>query len=99
MDPGIEKQYIDNALKSIIFEHDNKQNGHEIGLGLWITKNSIRVLNGDLKVDSKLENGTTCTISVPLSTEKDYCKDNNYLSENQALKFTDKKIKTRQKEF
>ena len=88
--PGIEKQYIDNALKSIIFEHDNKQNGHGIGLGLWITKNSIRVLNGDLKVDSKLENGTKCTISVPLSTEKDYCEDNNYLSENQECASTGK---------
>ena len=95
--PGIEKQYIDNALKSIIFEHDNKQNGHGIGLGLWITKNSIRVLNGDLKVDSKLENGTKCTISVPLSTEKDYCKDNNYLSENQALKFIRQKNKNQTK--
>ena len=78
-------------------EHDNKQNGHGIGLGLWITKNSIRVLNGDLKVDSKLENGTKCTISVPLSTEKDYCEDNNYLSENQALKFIRQKNKNQTK--
>lgn len=84
---GIEKQYIDNALKSIIFEHDNKQNEHGIGLGLWITKNIIRVLNGDLKVESEPENGTKCTISVPVSTEDNYCKDDNYLSENQALEF------------
>lgn len=70
----------------------------ESGL-VFDNKNSIRVLNGDLKVDSKLENGTKCTISVPLSTEKDYCEDNNYLSENQALKFIRQKNKTRQKEF
>lgn len=73
--PGIEKKIIDNALKSLTLEPDDKAMQHGIGLGLWISKNIIRLLNGELKIESEKGKGTKCTISIPVSTDKNYFQE------------------------
>lgn len=70
--PGIKQEVIDNAVKSIPLEFSSTLNKGGIGLGLWISNNIIRVLNGELKIESCMGVGTKCTISVPVSTDKNY---------------------------
>ncbi|MBU5478614.1 hybrid sensor histidine kinase/response regulator [Eubacterium sp. MSJ-13] len=73
--PGIDKRIIDNAVKSIPLESGSRSEKLGIGLGLWISKNIIRVLNGELKIESEKGVGTKCTVSVPISTDKNYFQD------------------------
>lgn len=73
--PGIDKRVIDNAVKSIPLESGSRSKKFGIGLGLWISKNIIRVLNGELKIESEKGVGTKCTVSVPISTDKNYFQD------------------------
>lgn len=83
--PGIKDEIIDNALKSIVLESNDKSMENGIGLGLWISKSIIRILNGDLKIESKIGYGTKCTISVPVSTDKNYFKNENDILEEDVL--------------
>ena len=70
--PGIDKGIIEKAVKSIPLNYSQKEKRSGIGLGLWLSNNIVRVLNGDLEIKSSLGVGTRCTISLPVSTDKNY---------------------------
>lgn len=46
-------------------------NEHSSGLGLYIVKENCKILNGNISVESKLNEGTAFTISIPLKVEKE----------------------------
>ena len=58
---GIEKE-----MQSKIFNMFYRANATEpgTGLGLYIAKETIEVLNGTIKIDSTLGDGTTCIINL-----------------------------------
>ncbi|MEP2026438.1 MAG: GAF domain-containing sensor histidine kinase [Reichenbachiella sp.] len=45
-------------------------NEHSSGLGLYIVKENCKILNGKIELESKLDQGTVFTLSVPLRIEK-----------------------------
>lgn len=49
------------------------------GLGLTITKNLCTILNGNIRVNSELDKGSTFTVTLPVETEEDtQLPDNPY---------------------
>ena len=46
------------------------------GLGLSITYGLVKKLNGDISVDSKIGEGTTFTITLPINSEGDFQNEN-----------------------
>jgi signal transduction histidine kinase len=47
-----------------------KETGHGVGLGLAISYGIVEEHNGKLTVQSKVGNGTTFTVSLPLADER-----------------------------
>lgn len=60
---------------------DPSHKGHDsgAGLGLNIVKHFVEDLNGTISVDSKLEHGTTFTISIPCKITTEYFSDEKKL--------------------
>ncbi len=56
----------DNLAK--VFEpfYTTKKEGKGTGLGLWVSYGIVKSFQGDIKVESKLEKGTTFTITLPI---------------------------------
>ncbi len=59
---GIEKEHL-NKVFEMFYRATDKKPGS--GLGLYIVKESVRKLNGDVKLESVYGNGTTVTIRIP----------------------------------
>lgn len=55
---------------------------HGIGLGMSIAQNIVHLMNGDIKVESELNKGTTVTVTIYLKTIEEK-------SGGEKLKFTD----------
>lgn len=62
--PGIKQQHLAH-----IFEKGFSTKGENRGYGLYLVKNSIDKLNGNLMVDSFQGEGTVFTIDIPYETE------------------------------
>lgn len=74
--------------------YDNDISVEGTGLGLSISKQIIELMNGTIDVDSKLGEGTTFTVKLPLQyvvrtqddkNVTDNGKDNNIIKNNQSL--------------
>lgn len=74
--------------------YDNDISVEGTGLGLSISKQIIELMNGTIAVDSKLGEGTTFTVKLPLQyvvrtqadkNVTDNGKDNNIIKNNQSL--------------
>jgi signal transduction histidine kinase len=59
---GIQEEYIDKIFK-MFFRANADSKGS--GLGLYIVKGAVEKLNGTIRVQSKLGEGTTFTIEIP----------------------------------
>lgn len=59
---GIDKEHLDNIFKMFYRANDVKKGS---GLGLYIVKEAISKLGGDIQVDSVLGEGTVLTFSIP----------------------------------
>ncbi len=92
--PGIEKEIIDNAIKSISLGACSRSKKFGVGLGLWISNNIIRVLNGEWKIESDKGVGTKCTVSVPISTDKNYFQDELSSMDDNIISEIGQKIKS-----
>lgn len=58
-----------DALFERFFRAKNVTNIKGTGLGLHIVKKYVEILNGDMKFESKLNEGTTFKISIPINNE------------------------------
>ena len=71
---GISKDFI-----PCIFEPFSRAEDHRIsrlqgtGLGMTITENIVRMMNGTIQVESELGRGSRFTVSIPL----EYCREEN----------------------
>lgn len=83
--PGIDEKIIEKAIKSMPLDFSQKVKGSGIGLGLWLSNNIIRVLNGELEIKSSLGVGTRCTISLPVSMDKNYFKNDDDVTGNKII--------------
>jgi|GEM_PF-3106839 len=63
---GIEEKYV-NRIFEMFFRATNKKNGS--GLGLYIVKETVNKLNGEIKVDSKHGSGSEFTLKIPSYSE------------------------------
>jgi signal transduction histidine kinase len=61
---GIDNEHLKSIFK-MFYRADETSNGS--GLGLYIVKESIEKLEGKIEVQSKLKEGTTFIITIPLS--------------------------------
>lgn len=64
---------IDNEAMSKIFEPFNTVgakpfHGNTSGIGLALTRNLVRILNGDITLDSEVGKGTTVAVRLPYKT-------------------------------
>ncbi|MDB5271843.1 MAG: hybrid sensor histidine kinase/response regulator [Chitinophagaceae bacterium] len=59
---GIDKEYIDLIYKMFFRATDESKGA---GLGLYIVKETLAKLNGEIKVESTLHEGTSFTVTVP----------------------------------
>lgn len=67
---GIPKQEIPHIFKKFTRVSDNRVKTIEGGgLGLFLVRHAVEAHNGKIKVKSTLDNGTTFTISFPLTTD------------------------------
>ncbi|WMN10853.1 PAS domain-containing sensor histidine kinase [Marivirga salinae] len=59
---GIENQYLEKIF-DMFFRASNNSKG--TGIGLYIVKETIQKVNGEIKVESEIEKGTTFTVTIP----------------------------------
>ncbi|MCR4674248.1 MAG: response regulator [Lachnospiraceae bacterium] len=96
---GISETEIGNIYDS--FERLGENKNHKIegtGLGLAITRNLIRLMGGEISVESKLHQGSTFTVKLSqevLSEEtmSEYAQDHRGISEEYIQKFTAPEVK------
>ncbi len=62
---GIHDDYINNIF-TMFYRATSEETGS--GLGLYNVKDAVKRLNGDIDVNSKLEEGTTFKVTIPGST-------------------------------
>lgn len=62
---GIEKKYIDNIYQSIELKQIVNSTETSTGFGLKIIKSLLKAANQDFLIDSKPEQGTTVTFTIP----------------------------------
>lgn len=61
---GMSEEYIEHLFEPFVMEGRSSVQG--TGLGMPIVKNIVTMLNGDIRVESELERGTTFTVSITL---------------------------------
>ncbi|HLT71424.1 MAG TPA: HAMP domain-containing sensor histidine kinase, partial [Cyclobacteriaceae bacterium] len=62
---GIAKEHLSNVFKMFYRATDD---GHGSGLGLYIVKEAVERLNGSIKINSKVGEGTTVNLEIPAMT-------------------------------
>jgi len=66
---GIEKDKL-NAIFELFVTSKPNRSAESTGLGLFIAKNMVHTLQGDIQVESQLQGTTTFTIQLPLKPGK-----------------------------
>lgn len=64
---GISASDYDKIFEAYYRVNHTSNNGQ--GLGLYIVKNNVKALNGNIFVDSEINQGTTITVSLPRKNE------------------------------
>ena len=62
---GIAKEHLSKVFKMFYRATDD---GHGSGLGLYIVKEAVEKLNGSIKINSKIGEGTTVNLEIPVMT-------------------------------
>jgi len=63
---GIEKENLENIFNPFF---STKKTGEGTGLGLFITYNEVKKMNGNIHVNSEIGKGTTFKIELPMMQE------------------------------
>lgn len=74
---GISEEFLDKVFKPFTRENNSLSDTEGgTGLGLAICSNLVKQLNGDIKIESKLNQGTKLVIKLPLTvaSENEYLK-------------------------
>lgn len=71
---GIEEDKMDFIFNSF-YQINNKQANKGAGLGLSIVKRLVEALKGTIKVSSKLGEGTTFTVTLPLKISQNHVNE------------------------
>ncbi|WP_432627329.1 ATP-binding protein [Brotaphodocola sp.] len=73
---GMSEDYIEHAFEPFSQEEDDARTSYMgTGLGLTITKQLVEMMGGTIKVESKLDVGTVCTILIPIEIDYSYRED------------------------
>jgi CheY-like chemotaxis protein len=63
---GMSEEYLPKIFEEFSREHTSTENRIEgTGLGMPIVKKLVELMNGTIEVESKLEEGTTFTVTIP----------------------------------
>lgn len=62
--PGIKEEHINKVFEPFF---TTKKEGKGTGLGLWVSYGIVKSFQGDIKIKSKLNEGTTFIIKLPIS--------------------------------
>ena len=74
---GMSKEYIPKIFETFSQEREGTSNKYgSTGLGMAITKNIVTMMNGDIKVDSKKDVGSTFTVTVTLKAAEHSTHEN-----------------------
>ncbi|WP_293128230.1 response regulator [Microcoleus sp. bin38.metabat.b11b12b14.051] len=63
---GIDPQELDNVFKAFVQTASGQKNHKGTGLGLTITRQFVRLMGGEIVVESQLERGTTFKFEIPV---------------------------------
>lgn len=73
---GMSEDYIEHAFEPFSQEEDNARTSYMgTGLGLTITKQLVEMMGGTIKVESKQDVGTICTMVIPMEIDYSYRED------------------------
>ncbi|MEG1528556.1 MAG: ATP-binding protein [Clostridia bacterium] len=86
---GISKNFLKDIFKPFSQEHSGLKDGYGgSGLGLAICKNLVKLMNGSIKVESKLGLGTTFFVTIPLGVvEEQASEDISFVSAERKEKY------------
>ena len=86
---GMNKEFLNNVFdKFTQAETSNTRKYGGTGLGLTITKSLVNLMNGEIFIDSQINNGTIVSINItlPKGSEKDIPISNKVIAEVNVLK-------------
>jgi signal transduction histidine kinase/DNA-binding response OmpR family regulator len=64
--PGIDQADLPYLFDRFYSHRDHSENQHGTGIGLALTKELVKLLNGTIEVESDRSTGTTFSVSIPL---------------------------------
>lgn len=90
---GIAKEKMDSLFESFS-QHsiDNKRKFGGLGLGLYIVKNLVDMQDGLLEIDSQVNQGTICTITIDYEIAKEKIIVNDFVQTTTAYDLEGKTI-------
>ena len=75
---GMSKDYLPKIFETFSQEKEGTSNKYgSTGLGMAITKNIVTMMNGDIKVDSEKDVGSTFTVTVTLKAAEHSAHENH----------------------
>ena len=66
---GMSKKDIDNVFNNIMFTTPGTDREYGTGLGLLLVKQFVEQLGGNIRIQSKVNLGTTFTFTLPVHTK------------------------------
>lgn len=73
---GMEKEFVEHIFEPFTRAHDSRIGKIEgTGLGMAIAKNIVQMMNGDIKVESKIGEGSRFTVTVHLKLHEEGNED------------------------
>lgn len=68
---GIQTEYVPYVFDAYFKCEDNPNNAYGAGIGLYIVKNFLNILGGEINIDSEINNGTTMFFRLPFYIQQD----------------------------
>lgn len=70
---GMSKEFVEHAFEPFAQEHSGARSKYVgTGLGLSITKQLVEMMGGTIKLESKLDVGSTFTVTIPFEVDHSY---------------------------
>ena len=83
---GMSEEYIEHIFEPFTRAEDGRISKVQgTGLGMPITKNIVNMMGGDIKIESKLNKGSTFIVTIFLKLQDTYAKDNDKFADLSVL--------------